>query len=88
MSTLADLQAELVIVERKLVMFREAEDAVLRGGQQFTVEDGDMRRTVTRADAKWLSEQIRYFESRKEKLNYDILNNGNTGRSGIYVRLM
>jgi hypothetical protein len=86
--SIATLEAELARVTSKLSSLRQAEDMVIRGGQRFTIDDGDMVRTITRADAKWLSSQILYYEEREKKIQYELLNNGNTGRSGIYVGIM
>jgi len=70
--TLIDKQIELSRDKEKLAMFLDAEDRVLRGGQVVTMEDGDMRRTVTRADMNMISERINFYRHEIARLDYEI----------------
>ncbi len=67
-------------------MFLDAEDRVVRGGQMMTIDDGDMRRTVSRADVKWLSQRITYWRNEVNRLTQEIANSGAARRRGVYVR--
>ncbi|NCB01603.1 MAG: hypothetical protein EOM67_05485 [Spirochaetia bacterium] len=85
--SIADKQIELDRAKSKYLLFSDAEDRVVRGGQSMTIDDGDMRRTVSRVDVKWLSERTSYWKNEVFRLTKEIENMGRKGRSGIYVRL-
>lgn len=84
----AEKQIELAQAREKLAMFLDAEDRVVRGGQTMTIDDGDMRRTVSRVDVKWLSGRIAFWKSEVSRLVDEIANNGSPKRKGLYVRMM
>lgn len=54
----------------------------------MTIDDGDMRRTVSRVDAKWLSGRITFYKGEVNRLVVEIANEGAPKRKGLYVRLM
>lgn len=70
--TFKDKRIELSKAKERLATFLDAEDRIVRGGQVVTMEDGDMRRTVTRADAKWVAERINFYRSEIRRLEYEI----------------
>lgn len=86
--TIADKRDELVLAKEKLALFLDAEDRIVRGGQTIVIDDGDMKRMVSRADAKWLSQRISYYKGEVARLTAEIANYGRPRRRGIYVRPM
>lgn len=86
--SVAEKQIELTQAREKLALFLDAEDRVVRGGQTMTIDDGDMRRTVSRVDVKWLSERIAFYKGEINRLVEEIANEGAPKRKGMYVRLM
>ena len=86
--SVAEKQIELAQAREKLAMFLDAEDRVVRGGQTMTIDDGDMRRTVSRVDVKWLSSRIAFYKGEVNRLVEEIANLGAPKRKGMYVRLM
>lgn len=53
-------------------MWLAAETALTSGGQSYTIEDGDMRRTLTRADGRLIVETIASLRSEIVKLERKI----------------
>lgn len=86
--SVAEKQIELAQAREKLALFLDAEDRVVRGGQTMTIDDGDMRRTVSRVDVKWLSTRIAFYKGEVNRLVEEIANLGAPKRKGLYVRLM
>jgi|GEM_PF-5687853 len=86
--SVAEKQVALIAANAKVTLFLEAEDRVVRGGQTTTIDDGDMRRTVSRADAQWIVERLAFWRSEVVRLTNEIANAGVSSRKGIYVRLM
>jgi len=87
---MSSLDTDLQKAEAKLALFLDAEDRVVNGGQSMTIDDGDMRRTVTRADARWIASRIAYWRSEVARLKAAIQAEvyGRKPRRGIYVRPM
>lgn len=85
---LAAKRADLLKAKEKLAMFLDAEDRIVIGGQTMMIDDGDMKRMVSRADAKWLSQRISYYKGEVARLTAEIANYGRPRRRGIYVRPM
>lgn len=54
----------------------------------MTIDDGDMRRTVSRVDVKWLSERIAFYQGEVNRLVDEIANEGAPKRKGLYVRFL
>jgi hypothetical protein len=86
--SVAEKQIELTQARAKLALFLDAEDRVVRGGQTMTIDDGDMRRTVSRVDVKWISERIAFWKGEVNRLVDEIANNGSQRRKGLYVRML
>lgn len=86
--SVAEKQIELAEARAKLALFLDAEDRVVRGGQTMTIDDGDMRRTVSRVDVKWLAERIAFYKAEVNRLVDEIANNGSPRRRGLYVRML
>lgn len=53
-------------------------DQKVASGQSYTIEDGGLRRTLTRADAGIIAQRLDYWERK-----IDSLEKANSGRSGI-----
>jgi hypothetical protein len=86
--SVVEKQIELTQAREKLALFLDAEDRVVRGGQTMTIDDGDMRRTVSRVDVKWISERIAFWKGEVNRLVDEIANNGSQRRKGLYVRML
>jgi len=86
--SVAEKEIELTQARAKLALFLDAEDRVVRGGQTMTIDDGDMRRTVSRVDVKWISERIAFWKGEVNRLVDEIANNGSQRRKGLYVRML
>lgn len=85
---LAAKRADLLKAKEKLAMFLDAEDRIVIGGQTMMIDDGDMKRMVTRADVKWISQRIDFYRGEISRLESEIAAGGRPRRRGIYVRLM
>lgn len=86
--TIAEKRDALKVAEEKVLLFLDAEDRIVRGGQTMVIDDGDMKRMVSRADAKWLSQRLSYWRGEVSRLKSEIANYGRPRRRGIYVRPM
>lgn len=86
--SIAEKKQELKEMKERLAVFVDAEDRVVRGGQRMVIDDGDMRRSVDRADAKWISSRIAFYRNEVKRLTAEIANMGNPSRKGMYVRFM
>lgn len=58
----------------------------MRGGQRFVFEDGDMRRTVDRADLNVVAQRINYWKKVVADLERQIVSNGRKSPSFLVLR--
>jgi hypothetical protein len=70
--------------EAKLAIWEEAEERIAISGQSYVFDDGDMRREVTRADAKFVRSMVVFYTNKIAKL--ERLENGYTSGNIAHAR--
>jgi hypothetical protein len=84
--TITELTIELSKAKERLTYCLDAEERILRGGQRFIFEDGDMRRTVDRADLGIVGQRVNYWRSVIADLERQIASGGRKAPSYLVVR--
>lgn len=84
--TITELTIELSKAKEHLAYCIDAEDRILRGGQRFVFDDGDMVRTVERADLGIVGQRINYWRSVIADLERQIASGGRKAPSYLVVR--
>lgn len=84
--TITELTIELSKAKERLMYCLDAEDRILRGGQRFVFDDGDMVRTVERADLGMVAQRINYWRSVVADLERQIASGGKRSPSYLVVR--
>lgn len=84
--TITELTIELSKAKERLTYCLDAEDRILRGGQRFVFDDGDMVRTVERADLGMVAQRINYWRSVVADLERQIASGGKKSPSYLVVR--
>lgn len=71
-------EEQLANARERLAIWMEAETRILEGGQSYSLREGDTSRELTRANLKQISENVRYYEMKINRLERVVA--GNTKR--------
>lgn len=73
--SLSEKKDELEQAENRLRLWREAEDAIGRSGQSYTIEDGITRRTLTHANLAEVKKTVAFYKAEVERIKRSIRRN-------------
>ena len=83
---MTELQIELSKAKEMLDYCRDAETRVMRGGQTIDFDDGDMRRSITRANVDLIAKRMAYWKKEIASLQSQIKRGGIPPRRYLVVR--
>lgn len=80
------LQEQLTEAKNKLKLWQAAEEAVIKGGQSYSLKDGDMDRQLTRVNSSEIHSMIIYYSNRVQTLMEAVDNGGKIESRVIFGR--